>query len=358
MYLPSALFRKASAYCAREYDRWYILSAKYGLISPDMIIQPYDQTLKTMSKAERRAWGRKVSLQLRELGDHEYFAHAGRDYLEPLSGVNIVNLLRGLRIGERLRWYDEQPGGVGEMAPSTSVTHGASELETDLSVERLALAARWYTEHTNFNDSYMGLLSIGSFLNKLQTSPDEVTPEEVLNELITGFLNRWGCRLPKTLETAMAIKSNLVRGADAVLALSHDNLLEVDLSNARTAKSDLIAETYDKLRTVRRVGPTTASKILHVLNPALFVMWDTAIRKHYSALLGKKLSGGEDYVAFLGHMQKLGQSVARDLSSQQVFTENVETRLSRQLGYDPPLTLAKLLDEYNWVTIVKRVHIP
>jgi hypothetical protein len=38
-------FRKASAYAARVTDDWYILSAKYGLIAPDTVIEPYDETL-------------------------------------------------------------------------------------------------------------------------------------------------------------------------------------------------------------------------------------------------------------------------------------------------------------------------
>lgn len=108
MYSPSALFRKASAYCAREYDRWYILSAKYGLLSPEDVVEPYDDTLQSMSKTERTSWGKRVSSQLKKLGDHVYFAHAGQAHLKPLSGVNVVDVLSGLRIGERLHWYNEE----------------------------------------------------------------------------------------------------------------------------------------------------------------------------------------------------------------------------------------------------------
>jgi hypothetical protein len=44
----SAWFRKASMYAARVADRWYILSAKYGLVAPDTMIKPYDETLNKM----------------------------------------------------------------------------------------------------------------------------------------------------------------------------------------------------------------------------------------------------------------------------------------------------------------------
>lgn len=358
MYLPSALFRKASAYCSQEYDSWYILSAKYGLLSPDEIIMPYDKTLKTMSKLERDAWGQKVSVQLGELGDHQYFAHGGLDYLKPLSGVNIVNVLAGLRIGERLHWYDEQLAGVAETASDMPTIHGSHELESGLTFEGLAWASRWYRQNTRFNDSYVRLLSMDSFLNKLRTRPNELTAEDVLKELIKGFLNPWGCRLPKTAQTARAIRSSLIRVAEAITALAADNLLQVDLSYGATARRDLIAQTYETIQTVHRVGPTTASKVLHILNPALFVMWDRAIRVHYSALFGRSPYGEADYVAFLAYMQEVAESVVRDFSCRHGSAQSAESYLSAHLGLDGPVTLAKFLDEYNWVTIMRRVRTP
>ena len=54
----------------------------------------------------------------------------------------------------------------------------------------------------------------------------------------------------------------------------------------------------DKGKT-RRVGPTATSKVLHLVNPDLFLIWDSKIRKTY----GFKDSGVE-YVRFLASMQK------------------------------------------------------
>ena len=39
---------------------WYILSAKHGLLDPASTIDPYDETLKTMSADRRRTWARGV----------------------------------------------------------------------------------------------------------------------------------------------------------------------------------------------------------------------------------------------------------------------------------------------------------
>lgn len=41
----SQLFRKASAYAEATCDRWYILSAKHGLVHPDEFLEPYNQKL-------------------------------------------------------------------------------------------------------------------------------------------------------------------------------------------------------------------------------------------------------------------------------------------------------------------------
>jgi hypothetical protein len=114
-------FRKASAYAAREADEWYILSARYGLVSPDRVIAPYDETLKRMPAAARREWARKVlnALALRlEPGD-TVIVLAGQAYraglVEPLQtmGCHVLIPMEGLRIGQQLAWLKRQIG-VGE----------------------------------------------------------------------------------------------------------------------------------------------------------------------------------------------------------------------------------------------------
>jgi hypothetical protein len=50
----STWFRKARAYVEQQGWGWYILSAQYGLLAPDTLIQPYEQTLNKMSAGDRR----------------------------------------------------------------------------------------------------------------------------------------------------------------------------------------------------------------------------------------------------------------------------------------------------------------
>jgi len=117
MYSASDLFRKAYAYCIKKYDQVAILSAKYGSLFPNDVIEPYDITLNKMSVKERKDWSEKVSKQLQQrLNLSAYgivYFHAGKNYREFLiSKLNKVGLqckvpLANLSIGKQLRWYKE-----------------------------------------------------------------------------------------------------------------------------------------------------------------------------------------------------------------------------------------------------------
>ena len=105
-------FVKARAYVEQVGDEWFILSAEYGLVSPETVIALYERTLNTMRIAERRAWGSKVLRQLQpELtGVDRVVILAGARYREFLvdairgKDLTVEIPLEGMRIGEQLRW--------------------------------------------------------------------------------------------------------------------------------------------------------------------------------------------------------------------------------------------------------------
>jgi hypothetical protein len=108
----SPLFRKAREIAGREYDRWYILSAEYGLVNPDTVIKPYDKTLLHMDAEERRRWAEDIFRDLERCTSPEdeitFFAGAKyRENLAPLlteRGNNINVPMQGLGIGKQLSW--------------------------------------------------------------------------------------------------------------------------------------------------------------------------------------------------------------------------------------------------------------
>ena len=105
-------FRKARAYVEMEDAKWFILSAKHGLVSPDQVIKPYNMTLKNMSTLKRRGWAKKVADTLQPhckagnrvivLGGSKY-----REHLVPLLkewGCYVETPLEGMGIGQQKRW--------------------------------------------------------------------------------------------------------------------------------------------------------------------------------------------------------------------------------------------------------------
>lgn len=110
----SQLFRKAAAYAELTCDRWFILSAKHGLLSPDQVIEPYDMKLGTPTSPPIHEWADRVRGQLAaELAD------TPRAVLVTLAGVQYQTVLRpcqwpfqipmkGLGIGQQLRWLTAQ----------------------------------------------------------------------------------------------------------------------------------------------------------------------------------------------------------------------------------------------------------
>jgi hypothetical protein len=116
LYAPSALFRGARCYVERSCDRWFILSAKHGLVAPDRELEPYDQTLNDAGRAERKEWASGVLGELvDEFGDlrgQVFQVHAGSAYLrfgllEGLlrAGAEVEDPAEGLSFGRRLAFY-------------------------------------------------------------------------------------------------------------------------------------------------------------------------------------------------------------------------------------------------------------
>jgi hypothetical protein len=106
----SPLFRLASRYCSAVCHRWFVLSARHGLVDPEQIIEPYDVTLARLIQADREAWACRVVEQLRQRGllgkGHRFLLHAGANYTDLLATrLGAEQPLRGLTIGRRLAWY-------------------------------------------------------------------------------------------------------------------------------------------------------------------------------------------------------------------------------------------------------------
>ncbi|MBA7467548.1 hypothetical protein ES707_02769 [subsurface metagenome] len=108
----STLFNKSLLYAQTIAKRTYILSAKHGLLSLEDQIDPYELSIKSLSRPERELWAQKVGDRLRQLIRPRDTVHmlAGREYYNPLLEhlqqirCNVSYPLQGKSLGSRVSW--------------------------------------------------------------------------------------------------------------------------------------------------------------------------------------------------------------------------------------------------------------
>lgn len=116
------LFRARRAYAEMlEAERgypWWIISARYGLVRPDVEIAPYDRKISDLAPVDRAAWYVGVLQELLTVLDDRadprgivLEMHAGAEYTEQLRdvaravGFKVDWPVEGRGIGEQMAWY-------------------------------------------------------------------------------------------------------------------------------------------------------------------------------------------------------------------------------------------------------------
>ncbi|MGW5053451.1 hypothetical protein [Actinokineospora sp. NPDC004072] len=174
-----------------------------------------------------------------------------------------------------------------------------------------------------------------SWLRLAGTSLDLATAEH--RALLLRFLNSWGCRIrypgdgdPFDADLAAWWGSWGARLPDGPLSALPDGAID-DLGRAY---ADLAAVAVSARRSL---GATAASKALYALRPKTIMPWDAAI--------ATRLHGARDGDAFAAH-QRMGRTWANAVLAEAAVGE---AALCAQLAR--PVSLAKVLDEYLYVTI-------
>ena len=115
LYSASTLLSLSYAYAKQRADKIYILSAKYGLVAEDQILEPYNQTLNEMSRTEQLDWADRVLQALQKecdlTADH-FMILAGNNYCKDLvsSLPNCELPLAGMPLGKRIAFLKSQLG--------------------------------------------------------------------------------------------------------------------------------------------------------------------------------------------------------------------------------------------------------
>jgi len=135
-------------------------------------------------------------------------------------------------------------------------------------------------------------------------------------------------------------------------SLKNHELSNIDLNKYKIE----IKEIYRLVKSCTGFGVAATSKLLHIIHPELFIMWDKAICNHYHDIHKKKgmwhLKGHDVcYFEFLKEMQKEIKDILRQSS-----IKKVEQGLNEISGYKK--TIVKGLDEVNYmiITVPEKKH--
>lgn len=103
----SSLFKLSLKYAKEHSDKVFILSAKYGLLALDNIIEPYNETLNTKTDDEIKEWSKKIikSIKKLKLEKSKFLYLCGSNYKKYLEKELIgKDPMKGLGLGYRLQW--------------------------------------------------------------------------------------------------------------------------------------------------------------------------------------------------------------------------------------------------------------
>lgn len=126
-----ALFARSLEWAAMlGYDKLWILSAKFGLLAPAKVIEPYELTLN--SAATRRAWTTRATREIIRAtaeGD-ELIVLAGAQYIGwrselVIRGRRVVTPLAGKGIGTRKQWLAQEVDRMRGHKPMTDADRDA-----------------------------------------------------------------------------------------------------------------------------------------------------------------------------------------------------------------------------------------
>ena len=240
---------------------------------------------------------------------------------------------------------------MGSFAWRTVAQFPSGEYHGLMRVLQLAFACHVYAGMTGYDVAYLKLQAAVS-------SPPNLASAQERAALIK-WLNSWGCRqfakayhddASREIGRWFADNSSLLVKPSQDLADLNDQELE-QTEKAFVRLSELFASERsngEKKRIRVSIGPTGAAKILFALRPRSYPPWDIPIRQE---LQGQGIP--VSYKSYLVEAIKELAELRVDCARLNLNLQALPSRLGR-----PESTLAKIVDEYKWVTVSKNCHSP
>jgi len=158
--------------------------------------------------------------------------------------------------------------------------------------------------------------------------------EEMKIKSILLLLYTWNFAAKETKKlTFEVIRELLISNKDNLQRLEG-----ISIENIPDNLWDIVKTVFENFKA--KLGQTGASKALSLINPNLFVMWDTKIRKRLGKELIKGIDNGENaehYIIFLKGIKEI------------IEKNKIRDKLPNGV------ILAKKIDEYNYVKIVMKL---
>ena len=140
------------------------------------------------------------------------------------------------------------------------------------------------------------------------------------------------------------------RSRDIFKKLRDKRLWELDLDDDKL-KND-IKYIFHAFSSKKSIGITGASKILHILNPYVFMMWDREIRQAYHLLHNKDHEIGDEkcYLEFLKQSQMILKTLLTKTSEEEIWYKHsaiLDKNFIKTFAFRE--SILKMLDECNYV---------
>lgn len=217
-------------------------------------------------------------------------------------------------------------------------------------LEALAYACRTYGQTTSYDSSYRQLLD--------KTGGHVDLTDSAHRDAVLVWLNQWGCRQFKVADHPLASSEMqawytecqhlLPEVGKALVDCSVAEVWHIGQAYALLRERQACTRKRDGFPEAVRFGPTGASKVLFAVRPQAAIPWDKPER---DALRFDDSDRG--YIAYLRHTQGILRALSPACRRYGIRLADLPDVLGRDEA-----TPAKLVDEYYWATVTRKVAIP
>ncbi len=217
----------------------------------------------------------------------------------------------------------------------------------DIDLFKLAFSCYVYSNISGYDRTYNDLV-------KFTKGNINLENDEHIKKLLQ-WLNSWGCRQFSHKYFDLAIdslhkwhktfKDILINDLKSLLEIKESEIEDIGKAYEQLINS-VASYRSDKIKVT--IGPTGAAKILYALRPRALPPWDTPMRVYFG-YRGNK----ESYVQYLYDTKQKLEKLNLQCVKHNFSINDLPEKIGKKEA-----TLPKLLDEYYWITITRKMYPP